>query len=79
MTQRPTSLEPAPGRVLVTPGGCAWTIKRVHPNGKLVLSCPFGRAEPLVSARFDLAGGDWIAADLVTAQVYARLVGVKLA
>jgi|GEM_PF-6151510 hypothetical protein len=76
MTNRPTNLEPAVGRLLVTAEGYTWVITVVHPDGALDLHDPSPTAYEERNAAVHT--GDWIAADMDTLRAYARLTGLEL-
>ena len=71
-------LEPAVGRLLVTPEGDVWEITAIHPDGALALKDPMGTNHKVADPPFRPAAGEWIAPDLLTVKTWARLTGVKL-
>jgi hypothetical protein len=73
-----TKLEPAVGRLLVTPEVYVWEITAVHLDGGLDMRDPMNPKCELNDIPFLPHEGEWIARDLPTVQAWARLMGVKI-
>jgi hypothetical protein len=73
-----TKLEPAVGRLLVTPENDVWEIIKIFPDGSLALKDVFSTDIEVDSVPFAPAKGEWIAADMTALRTWARLIGVRL-